>query len=748
MSALNSVTARRRTLRLWQVVAVALAIATLAFAMWTLSARANGFAVSFTPVGNVAGTANADYAISFSSANGAAAAIEVTFPAGYVLEDPTNVGINAGSCGASIGSVGEICVAGGLGTAGVTPSVDGQTITLTFASHNTPYDLTSGFTTFTITAGITNPTLAGVKPKAGFTVATVGGNAESPRASGVDVTIVAGVPDRIALTGPASVVAGLTSTDFTITVQDQFENPTDVGQDTAFGLGGQDAGTATFTPMSPATVPNGQSSVTFTYAQTVAGAKGVGASWSTGGADLGSATHNITVSPGAYSATHSTVAVTGDATITYPGATTATLIARDAFANPITDLTLNLVQFSHSGGSAAGTFALATHLGAGVYQSTFTGTSAGTATTIAATYNGGAPAALGGSPTITVARLALTVTGITAADKVYDGNTTATLVGSGTLSGVIGGDDVTLGGTAAGTFDSANVGTGKTVTVSGLTLGGADAGNYTLTQPTTTASITAVVEEEPAATPTPIPTPAPGSGEPVVTKSDEHISTPAVAGEGSSVQTQTTSGATATVNAPANALPDGSTLSAASLNNLAELTSQAPAPAGTTVALAFVLEATDTNGNRLTQFDPSLELEFNVPASSVPAGATSGQMVVAFWNGSSWTEVEALVIVNSDGSFTITASVDHFTVFALLHQPDRGTFSSALSFPVTFTVWRGGGYSLLDTAVGHGGSAWLMVNGRFYAYTVGVPAFVNATFVSMFPAGIASNTAVVVARPD
>jgi hypothetical protein len=42
----------------------------------------------------------------------------------------------------------------------------------------------------------------------------------------------------------------------------------------------------------------------------------------------------------------------------------------------------------------------------------------------------------------------------------------------------------------AGAFSDAEVGTGKLVTVSGLTLFGADAGKYTLTQPTTTADIT------------------------------------------------------------------------------------------------------------------------------------------------------------------------------------------------------------------------------------------------------------------
>ena len=87
----------------------------------------------------------------------------------------------------------------------------------------------------------------------------------------------------------------------------------------------------------------------------------------------------------------------------------------------------------------------------------------------------------------------LTVTGITASDKVYDGTTDATLDTTGAmLAGVVTGDDVALDASGAtGTFDDKNVGTGKTVTVNGLSLTGADAGNYVLTPPTTTANITA-----------------------------------------------------------------------------------------------------------------------------------------------------------------------------------------------------------------------------------------------------------------
>jgi filamentous hemagglutinin family protein len=62
-------------------------------------------------------------------------------------------------------------------------------------------------------------------------------------------------------------------------------------------------------------------------------------------------------------------------------------------------------------------------------------------------------------------------------DKVYDGTTTASL-GTATLSGVIGGDDVAFAGASGASFVDKGAGTGKQVTVSGITLGGNDAGNY------------------------------------------------------------------------------------------------------------------------------------------------------------------------------------------------------------------------------------------------------------------------------
>src|SRR5262249_60425598 len=88
--------------------------------------------------------------------------------------------------------------------------------------------------------------------------------------------------------------------------------------------------------------------------------------------------------------------------------------------------------------------------------------------------------------------LPLTVTGISAQDKVYDGTTSATIDTSGaTLSGVLAGDSVSLvTAGAVGALSDKLAGIGKTVIVSGLALSGPDAGDYTIAQPGVSANIT------------------------------------------------------------------------------------------------------------------------------------------------------------------------------------------------------------------------------------------------------------------
>ena len=87
----------------------------------------------------------------------------------------------------------------------------------------------------------------------------------------------------------------------------------------------------------------------------------------------------------------------------------------------------------------------------------------------------------------------VTVSGITAQDKTYDGNTQVTFAyGDARLEGNLDGDKLTV--TAEGSFENANVGD-KLVNITGLTLGGEKQGNYVLAergqQTSATAAITA-----------------------------------------------------------------------------------------------------------------------------------------------------------------------------------------------------------------------------------------------------------------
>ena len=113
---------------------------------------------------------------------------------------------------------------------------------------------------------------------------------------------------------------------------------------------------------------------------------------------------------------------------------------------------------------------------------------------ITATYESGTHK---GSATMNavVEKKEVTVSGITAENKEYDGGTNATVNASGAIiTGKETGDDLTVSVSAGSTFDSADAGS-RTVTLGALTLGGASAGNYKLAaignQTTATANITA-----------------------------------------------------------------------------------------------------------------------------------------------------------------------------------------------------------------------------------------------------------------
>ncbi|WP_374630877.1 beta strand repeat-containing protein [Pannonibacter indicus] len=92
-----------------------------------------------------------------------------------------------------------------------------------------------------------------------------------------------------------------------------------------------------------------------------------------------------------------------------------------------------------------------------------------------------------------ISQKALTVTGLAGLTRTYDGTTAVTIDQSfAGLNGVILGDDVSLA-TALGAYADKNAGNGKIITITGLTLGGAEAGNYTVS--VTPGTVTGDVEK-------------------------------------------------------------------------------------------------------------------------------------------------------------------------------------------------------------------------------------------------------------
>jgi len=97
---------------------------------------------------------------------------------------------------------------------------------------------------------------------------------------------------------------------------------------------------------------------------------------------------------------------------------------------------------------------------------------------------------------LVVSKKELTITGATHT-KPYDGNTSASGV-TVTLDGIVGSDDVTAG-TVTAEYTSANAGT-MTINITGVTLEGEDAGNYTVS-PANSITVTGITPKEIIVTP-------------------------------------------------------------------------------------------------------------------------------------------------------------------------------------------------------------------------------------------------------
>ena len=311
------------------------------------------------------------------------------------------------------------------------------------------------------------------------------------------------------------------------------------------------------------------------------------------------------------------------------------------------------------------------------------------------------------------------------------------------------------GSSSTATGSTALVVGSNTVTVTVTSAGG------------TTKTYTVTVTRDSAPVEQPVPTPTPTATPPPV-KEPGNVSVPvkdpvkATVNPDVSTQVQTTGagGSTAKVTVPPSALPSTTpanvSVRVAAVADPVALRVQAPPPARAQVVVDFVVNlvvSATVDGETEDEvveasFDQPVALEFTLSASQIPQGSTTDTIILAFWNGSDWVEVDAVVSLNADGSYTLIGNVNHFTLFSVfISPPGWGTFTvTPYSTGVTLTRWVGGGYARLIKAVGEDNSVWIYRDGHAIGYIVGAPAFANARFVTMLPDGVPPEEPVAIVR--
>ena len=181
----------------------------------------------------------------------------------------------------------------------------------------------------------------------------------------------------------------------------------------------------------------------------------------------------------------------GTSTVTLSGTVSATGPVYPADGETVT-VTINGTPQDATISGGAGGFS--------VVFSTATIPYSATAYTITYAYegNGFLQAATDDTSTALTVNKATVTAGLTGTvSKTYDGETTATLAaGNYTLGGVFSGDTVTLNNPTSGSYDTANQGSGKTVSVVGLSISGVSADNYTLASTSVSGPIGTIAAKE------------------------------------------------------------------------------------------------------------------------------------------------------------------------------------------------------------------------------------------------------------
>jgi 2',3'-cyclic-nucleotide 2'-phosphodiesterase (5'-nucleotidase family) len=455
--------------------------------------------------------------------------ITATAPAGFEVS----------SDGRDFGSTATFTQSGGTASgtvhlrlkadAAVTGSYNSLNVALTSTGATTVNITTAASGNAVTAAALTITGVSGVnKPYDGGTTASLSGtpaylglqNSESFSVTGTAVanfdTAAVGNGKTITVTGytapttnytvsqPTGLAGNITAVALTITASDVIKPQ---GQTLTDGTG--------YTNFTTDGLVNSETVGSVTVAYGPGGATGAAAgsypdevtiSGATGGTFTPSNYDPISYVPGDITVSASpTINTTGalvavDTTYGTASATPTSFSVSGAFlANDITVTAPANYEVSTSIGSGYGASVLLTQSGGTVAATTLYVRLAATAPVTGSPHGGNVVLSSTGATPVNVATVAsavaaknLTIAGLTGDNKVYDRTTTATFSGTASLVGIVGGDDVSLAGTPVATFANALVGVAKPVTVTGYTLAGTAAPNYTLTQPSgLTADITA-----------------------------------------------------------------------------------------------------------------------------------------------------------------------------------------------------------------------------------------------------------------
>ena len=442
----------------------------------------------------------------------------------------------------------------------------------------------------------------------------------------------------------------------------------------------------------PCVVPlvSGTASVTTTLLPAGMTADAITATYIPGDANYtggGTTSINYTVSQ---ASTQANLNITPASAPIYGDSVTLKSTVSDSTANS-TGIPTGTVQFEYSTNGTTWTNigTPVTLDGTGAAQTITTALPAG-ALSINAVYSGDSnfTGTTSGTTSYTVNPKALTVTGITAANKPYDGGTTATLTtSSALLVGVVGSDDAALTGTgtAVGTFTSANAANGIVVTIAGLGLTGTTAPNYTLTAPTASANITKVQLTVTAPSPTvnygdPVPNPLTpvitgfvnSEDSSVLSAQPSCITTYTSSSTGGSAQTTSCSGAAAT-NYSFLYVPGTVTVNKASTGIGVTLTG-GTTPAVYATPLTFTAKVTGVVG----QASPTGTVSFSVNGS--PFTGCTSQSLVSAGAGTGASTATCAISSLTGGSHTITAT------YAPASDPNYSASGPSVGLPQSVTA--------------------------------------------------------------